>query len=319
MRVTICHQAVEQGCSADEADVVEQVQAVRAALDSLGFETSIIACGLDLGATAAALGASPPDVVFNLVESLNARGELIAVIPGLLDVLGFAYTGAPAEALYLTSNKLLARDYLQQASLPIAASPADGRSGSFIVKSVWEHASRGLDEASVVPLAAVTDTIAARERRFGGRFFAEGYVEGREFNVTLLGDEAAPETLPVAEIVFEGYPSGAPRIVDYSAKWDVQSAQYQGTTRRFLDADERALSERLQHLAVRTWKVFHLRGYARIDFRLGSEGEVIVDVNANPCLAPDAGFCAALQRGGIAFPTAVERILHAALARSGAL
>ncbi len=39
---------------------------------------------------------------------------------------------------------------------------------------------------------------------------------------------------------------------------------------------------------------------------------LILEVNANPCLAPDAGFAAALVRADIPFTTAVERILAAA-------
>jgi D-alanine-D-alanine ligase len=35
----------------------------------------------------------------------------------------------------------------------------------------------------------------------------------------------------------------------------------------------------------------------------------ILEVNANPCLSPDAGFAAALQQAGIAFDEAIARIL----------
>jgi len=56
-----------------------------------------------------------------------------------------------------------------------------------------------------------------------------------------------------------------------------------------------------------------VRGYTRVDFRVDEEGQPwILEVNANPCLSPDAGFAAALQRAGIAYPTAMARILDAA-------
>ena len=37
------------------------------------------------------------------------------------------------------------------------------------------------------------------------------------------------------------------------------------------------------------------------------------EVNANPCLAPDAGFAAALAEAGISFDQAVQSILDDAL------
>jgi D-alanine-D-alanine ligase len=41
----------------------------------------------------------------------------------------------------------------------------------------------------------------------------------------------------------------------------------------------------------------------------------VLEINTNPCLSPDAGFAAALERAGITFDQAVERIVADALAR----
>ncbi|MEJ2169625.1 MAG: hypothetical protein P8X90_29320, partial [Desulfobacterales bacterium] len=35
----------------------------------------------------------------------------------------------------------------------------------------------------------------------------------------------------------------------------------------------------------------------------------ILEINANPCLSPDAGFAAALDRAGIDFEPAIKRIV----------
>ena len=61
---------------------------------------------------------------------------------------------------------------------------------------------------------------------------------------------------------------------------------------------------------------FDLHGYARVDFRVDGEGRPwILEVNANPCLSPDAGFAAALARADIPFHDAVARILDDALGK----
>lgn len=316
MRVTICHQSTSGQGRADELDVLEQVRVVEEALTNAGARVSLLPCSLDLSEVARALRAAAPDLVFNLVESLDGRGELIAVVPGLLDTLEIPYTGAPAEALFLTSNKSLARLRMGYLGVPIARGPTAGGHGRYIVKSVWEHASHGMDSGSVVWLDEVASEISVREREFGGRFFAEAYIDGREFNVALLGGAGDPVVLPIAEMVFEGYPTDMPKVVDYDAKWDAESFGYKHTQRHFLDRyTEANLYARLEHWAQLCWRGFELEGYARVDFRVDGDDIVVVDVNANPCLSPDAGYVAALARAQVPFNTAVERIVEAALAR----
>ncbi len=314
MRVTICHQAVASDASPDEADVLDQLRAVQSALVALGANTQVLPCTLDLAKVRGELGSWRPDLVFNLVESIDDRGELIALVPCLLEAMNIPYTGASADALLSTSNKLVARRRLRSAGLPIAPAPEEAPSGSFIIKSVWEHASKGMDADSVVDHGRVAAEVVSRQRRFGGRFFAEGYVDAREFNVTLLDGPDGPEVLPIAEIVFDGHTDGTPRIVDYRAKWHPESVEYGATRRRYLERETEAdLTLRLAKAAIASWRTFELAGYARIDLRANTDRLVIIDVNANPCLAPDAGFQAALKQADTSFTEAVDRILRRAL------
>ena len=117
--------------------------------------------------------------------------------------------------------------------------------------------------------------------------------------------------LPPAEIVFDGYPPGKPRIVGYRAKWDAESFEYRHTVRSFeFERRDAPLVDSLRSLALRCWELFGLRGYARVDFRVDAAGRPwILEVNANPCLSPDAGFAAAAARAGLSFERVVERIV----------
>ena len=149
----------------------------------------------------------------------------------------------------------------------------------------------------------------------GGPCFAEQYIEGREFNLGLLAGPDDPAVLPPAEIVFANFPPGMARIVDYQAKWEVDSFACRHTLRRteFAAAD-RPLLDALDRIARQCWQIFHLAGYARVDFRVDQEGRPwVLEVNANPCLSPDAGFAAALERAAIPFAEAVARIVAEAL------
>jgi len=325
MKITIVHQHVPADAAADERDVLDQAAAIRAALTAGGHAVSVLSCTTDLGNVQRKLDLLKPDCVFNLVETLDNSGRLIHLAPALWETKGIAFTGSSADALYLTTHKLLSKERMLAAGLPVpewvqgeapdARNPTlDARRSEqradWIVKSVWEHASVGLGDASI--LRGATASEAAGRIPVGS--FAERFIDGREFNLAVLAGPQGPEVLPPAEIVFENFPAGKPRIVGYQAKWDEDSFEYTHTVRRFADpAVDGALIAELKALALRCWQTFDLGGYARVDFRVDAQGKPwILEVNSNPCLSPDSGFAAALAQAGIPYADAVERIVLAA-------
>jgi D-alanine-D-alanine ligase len=321
MRVAILHGAVPEDAPEDERDVLVETEAIAAALARLGHDTCQLTFDIDLRETIARLGAARPELVFNLVESVDGRGSLIHFAPAVLDFLGIRYTGASTEAQFLTSNKLVAKRLLRGAGIATPAWMAAGQTGgeeigagqATIIKSVWEHASVGLDEDSVlVPAVAgqLRQELERRCSRLGGACFAEAFVEGREFNLSVLAGPHGPEVLPPAEISFDAYPEGKRRVVGFKAKWDEASFEYQHTPRRFDFVGEEALVAELADAAVRCWRLFELRGYARVDFRVDhAEQPWVLEINTNPCISPDAGFMAAAGRAGLTIDQVVQRIL----------
>ncbi len=135
--------------------------------------------------------------------------------------------------MLLSSNKLLAKRAMANAGIPTAPWIEDSgktfgkidKSTRCIVKSVWEHASIGIDASSIVPSGEIGPVMADRKARFGGTWFAERFIQGREFNISVLDGPDGPQVLPLAEIVFQGYRADEPLIVDYAAKWDPESPQ----------------------------------------------------------------------------------------------
>ena len=327
MHVAIVHDTVSDADAPDARDVMTQAEAVAGALALLGHSSCRIACSLNLLSVDAELRRRQVDLVFNLVESIGGQGRLIHLLPFCLDAMGMPYTGARAEAMMLTSGKVLAKEWMAGADIPTPAwigpwpggdgsvHGSDAGGGAWIIKSVWEHASIGLDEQSIVRDAdpeSVFSRLRSRSPFLSGACFAERFIVGREFNLSVLGGPPGPEVLPPAEIVFEGYTAAMPRIVDYRAKWDEEAYAYHHTPRRFdFDPSDENLLHRLKDLAIRCWHRFGLTGYARVDFRVDHTGAPwVLEVNANPCLSPDAGFAAALARAGIPYEDAVERILE---------
>ena len=333
-RVAILYNQPRDTAPAEERDVLVQVAAVHHALRSLGHDVVPLGCCLNLESVRQRLQQIRPDVVFNLVESLWGTDRLVLLVTLLLDALEMPYTGAGTEAAYQTVNKLLAKQRMHQAGLPTpdwltatdaapdAASSRPSEARRWIVKPVWEHASFGMTDDSVVhaaEAAGLLQQIEQRQQATRRAHFAEVFIEGREFNLSLLATEGpVPEVLPPAEIDFAAFPAGKPRIVGYQAKWDDRSSEYHQTPRVFdFDAADQRLLDQLRHLSRSCWRLFGLRGYARVDFRVDETGRPwILEINTNPCLSGDAGFAAALVQAGISYDEAIQRILHDAVAPS---
>ena len=319
-QIAILHQYVPENASPDEKDVLVQRDEIAASVKRLGLEPVKLAMTLDVEEAKNTLTRIAPYKVFNLVESLDGNDRLSGIATALLDSLALDYTGNKTEAIAMTGNKLLAKRLMENARIPTPPyfrvpeiekiKPAKG---TYIIKSALDHASKGIDENSIIKISGKPDEKALKKtlERYSSETFAEFFIDGREFNIAVIDGQEGPEILPHAEIVFKDFPEGKPRIVDYRAKWDTESFEYKNTLRNynFKKTDKRMLSL-LSKYALKCWNLFGLTGYARVDFRVDATGRPwVLEVNANPCLSPDAGFMAAAAEKGISYDDVISRIL----------
>jgi D-alanine-D-alanine ligase len=311
----------------DEDDNRIEAEVFSQALEELGFAPRVVAMSAAVDAVEGRIRELAPELVCNLAETVRSCGSWIHLGPSLLEHMQLPYTGARAEAIYTSSNKLLAKRILRANAIPTPddlARPGTKDTGAtFIVKSEWEHASLGLEADSLCgDLQEVQGRIAERQARYGGAWFAERYVDGREFNLALVthGPGLPPELLPPAEIRFVGFGPDSPRIVGYRAKWDPGSLESRQTPRSFdMGREDASLLRELEALARRCWDAFELTGYARVDFRVDAQGRPwVLEVNTNPCVAPDSGFMAMLARAGLAATDLLARLIDEAFSLHGA-
>jgi D-alanine-D-alanine ligase len=328
MHIIVLHNAVASDDSPEDLDTLTQVAAVRDSLCRLGHQVDSVPCTLDLATLRHTLDEIAPDLVFNLVESLGGSDSLSYFAAALLDSLQIPYTGSSTEALFATNHKVIAKQTMRQAGLPTPdwlnvsgtrSVPDALLAPPCIIKAVWEHGSRGLDDENVI-LEGDAELVHRRLEDFiartGRPHFAERFIEGREFNIPMLEGRDGPQILPPGEMDFSTFPDGKPQIINHRAKWHENSFEYNNTPRSFrVDDRDRDLVERLKQLALDCWRVFDLRGHVRIDFRVDRAGKPwILEVNANPCLSPDAGYVAALEEVGVSFDEAIQRIVESAMA-----
>lgn len=318
MKVLVLHSDVPPGAPPEDQDTLIAAGAVSQALASRGYET--VMAPFFPTRLRAVVESEAPDVVFNLVEGIDGKGRLAHMAPRLLEQIGVPYTGTGPDGLIVTSDKPRSKRMLRAVGLPTpdwAEPPGwdDLSPGRWIVKSSHEDASLGLDDNSVVEEACVQARAEISAQKFGGAWFAERYIDGREFNITVIERSGAPHVLPMAEMTFEAWPVARPRIVGYDAKWDDTSFESLQTVRVFgVEMREPALARELRFLCEEAWDLFQCRGAARVDFRVTPEGQpVILEINPNPGIAPDAGIVAAAKEAGLSYAGLIEGLVKEAL------
>lgn len=324
LRVLILHSDIAPDAPPDEQDTLDQVAAISDALEANGHRVWRAPFGGSEADLRGLVERHQIDALFNLVESIEGSGAKTTFVPGLFEQLGLRYTGATSPQLELLGNKPRTKSRLLEAGLPTPAwCEPPHWSGlkddvTYVVKSALEDASLGLNDDSVV-----TGSERVRRRaeqcagKYGGSWFAETYVHGREFNVAVLEDSGRARVLPLAEMTFQEWQPGRPRIVGYDAKWEEESFEATRTVRAFgVEESEPDLAQELNRLANRSWEVMGLSGYVRIDFRVGSDRRpTILEINPNPCLSPGAGFAVAAERAGLSYAKLADTILTSGLAR----
>ncbi len=308
------------------ADVLVQVEAVAASLANLGYTVLPIPFTRDLDAFLRAVERQRPELIFNLCEGVDEDAQMGGHPAAVLELLNIPYTGSRPLALMLSTDKLLSKRVLMASAIDTPNCLAYDGNGNFagqglnfpvIVKPRFEDASIGIDQESVcVDRDRLQACIQDFYRQYGP-LLVEEYIEGREFNIALFGFPRA-RVLPVAEIDFSAFPADLFRIVGYRAKWDESSFEYQHSPRCFPDVIPGDTTfESMRKIARQCFNLFGLRDYGRVDMRLAVDGRIhVLEVNANPCLSPDAGFAAAARRKGISYDELVAEFLCCLRARA---
>lgn len=330
--VAIAHNAAADprrpGPGAEAHLVHEEIPIVEQALADAGHEPLAVPVGDDLPGTLALLARLRPAAVVNLCDDLPGSSAHEMHFAGALELLGLAYTGSPPLALGLCRDKVKTKLILRGHGIPtapfVAADAADAATADLgslrypvIAKPADEDGSLGITDAGVAQdEAGARRAIAAVGARYG-RVLVEEFIEGRELNVPLFGNDP-PRVLPVSEIDFSGLPAGLPHICGYAAKWDAADPRYAGTVGICPAPLPESLLELLRHWSALAFAALGLRDYARIDWRLSpTRGPMALEANPNPDLSPTSGFLRSLRAAGLDYPELVAGLVEAALARRG--
>jgi len=305
-----------------EVGVLEEVEAVRSALEKLGLEYSIIPLNGDIVSFARAIKGYNPDVAVNLCEGAFGYSMYEMNVAALLELLGIPYTGSDPLTLALARDKSLSKDIFRARGIPtpryrVLESISDWDfklSFPLIVKPVAEDASIGLTRRNFVRcFDELKDMVEYIVVRYKQPALVEEYIAGRELNVALIGKDN-PVVLPISEIIFEF--EDEPKIVDYYAKWVKGSYEYERTKPICPAPLDGGLKARVEDFALKAYRALRCRDYGRVDIRLRDGIPYILEVNPNPDISLDSGFVRSLKASGISYEDFIAKILSYALDRS---
>jgi D-alanine-D-alanine ligase len=315
------------------ADVANAARSVARALAARGHIAEVLGIDRDdIPALLARLLKDPPDLVFNLVESLIEDDRHAATIPALLSLFGVPYTGCAEFNINLTLRKHVMTPYLRSAGIltpPSVLLPAAPRGRGedlaavqavgypLFLKLAESSGSIGISHQSVVR----SDQELLRQlnhlrQTYREPVLAERFIAGRELYVSLLGN-APPQLLPLQEIDFSKLPAGAHHIVTEDAKWQTSSPEYLSVTSGAAGPIPLVVRSRVEDMVRRTCALLDVRDYGRCDIRLSDDGTpYIIDVNGNCDLSEGAGYARAAALAGLAYDQLIEQIALTALQRT---
>jgi D-alanine-D-alanine ligase len=308
-----------QDFSEASADIMTQVEAIEEALEGLGHRSVRIPFTKEVSGFIKRIKEAEVEIAINLCETVDEDPHLAGHPAALLELLDIAFSGSPAIGLMLTTDKLTTKQLLKAQGIrtpPCLIFDGTNRDDfhglkfPVILKPRFQDASIGIEQESIfIDDLSLREGISEFFDRFGP-LLVEEYIRGKEFNVSLFG-YPSPSSLPLAEIDFSTFPEGLFPIVGYRAKWDTSSIEYYHTPRTFPQGLSSSLRQGIEGIAIECFHLLMLRDYGRIDMRVDNDGRIyVLEVNANPCLSPDAGFAAAAQQAGIAYADMVETLVE---------
>jgi D-alanine-D-alanine ligase len=241
---------------------------------------------------------------------LHGPGGEDGLIQGALEWLGVPYTGSGVLASALTMDKLKTKRVVAGAGLtappyvvlegPDDLSRALSQLGlPLMIKPASQGSSVGITKVKSADAMAEAYTEA---RAVDPIVFAERYIDGAEYTVSIVQDQA----LPSIRI------QPATEFYDYQAKYFRDDTQYHCPSG--LDASAEI---ELQAAALAAFRVTDCFGWGRVDFmRERSSGKFyFIEINTTPGMTDHSLVPMAARQSGIGFDELVCRVLESSFVR----
>lgn len=271
------------------------------------------------------------EIVFNIAEGL--RGDTReAQIPAMLDMLDIPYTHASPLTHSISLDKTLTKIVLHSFGIQtpnfqlVKSSDAVLRPDMkfpLIVKPNAEGSSIGIfNENLVFDELKLYERVQWLLHKFREAVLVEEYIDGREFNVAVLGN-TPPRVLPVVEQNFSIFPENMPHFASFEAKWLFEDNLPNPHDAYFCPAPvSENLRKTIEDISLKIFSALNVKDVCRIDMRIDkNENIYVLEVNTLPGLNPSSQEISylpiAARTAGFSFEGLVNTILNEAVKRYG--
>jgi len=255
-----------------------------------------------------------PGLAFNISYGIQGQARYTHV-PSILEMTGIPYVGSSPLAHSLALDKVVAKMIFRQNGLSTPDFVVLKEPGFPEPDIQYPLIVKPKNEAMSMGLRVVGDIQELREAaqvifdQFNQPVLAEQYIEGREINVGLLGNDP-PEAMPPCEIVFG---SEGPAIYTIEDKRGKSGRTIDWICPAPLDAD---LTLKAQELAKGAFAALGCYDMARVDMRLDAAGNLyILEINSLPSLGEHGSYTIAAEHVGLDYAGLVNRMVEVASAR----
>ena len=313
--------AIQSPYKATDEDTKDSAEEVAEALSTKGAAVKLVPVGEDSIDRIKTISST---IIFNLIEWDGLDTPLSLAAFDALEATQIPYTGATKEAIIICNDKAKMKAALDTAGLPtprwqllVTGEEPIRPDLQFpvIVKLAREHCSVGLTKDAVVSrIEELSNTIKERINTFHQPVYAEEFIEGREFQVTLLEQQKGLTVLPPAEILFNTLGTNA--FLTYNSRWDEDHADYNESSVGKAKLPP-SLMQMLYRISHKTFHACGFRDYSRLDIRLRGEDIFILEANANPGLgdSDDYGMTVSYKAAGMTFADFCWEIVASCLRR----
>jgi len=329
--ITILYNVVkklEYGEEADllaDYDTVKTATAIHRTLKEEGFKTLLFELNEN---NLEDLFELKTDLIFNLCYGIGSISRTEAQVVKILEKLDIPFTGAGSRSITTTTDKEATKKKFIEYNIPTPAFQVFVTSSDrhdprlhfpLIVKPKNQDCSLGIHNNAVVENKYdLQDRVAFLLKSYKEPILVEEYIEGRELNVTLIGNNSKVLMLPISEIVFgQSYiQENKWKIVDFEAKWIEESINFTETLGVCPAKLDPEMEKKIEDLTILAYKACECRDYARIDLRLSSDNiPYFLEINLNPGIGPEDGTIRSAKAAGFSYTSFLKEIIKITAAR----
>ncbi|MBN1356667.1 ATP-grasp domain-containing protein [bacterium] len=255
----------------------------------------------------------PNGIALNLALGIQGKCRYTH-LPAMLEVAGIPYTGSCPLGHILALDKVVAKQIFMASGIPTPNyqvfshidQPVQYIKFPVIVKPRGEAASFGLKV--VFDERSLKDAVAQILEEFHQPALAEEFIEGREVNVSILGNNP-PVPFPVLELILNDTENHIYTLEDKFGKHrkvkKVCPAKLPKETSLFL-----------QKLAIRTFDALNVYDYGRIDIRLDEFNQPhVLEMNSMASINPASSFVYSAEKAGYDYDQLINKIVEVSVLR----